>query len=370
MKELKNDFDSFLVDTRASRSLVKEESEADSSADVNEQDLHLFYEMVRNDPICSSAFDATVDVYSYNGYDFIPTASSYEKKALSTKLTFDNELYFEDILDNVAYNLLYYGEAFIEIVNPKEIYVLDTEKTGIKFTKAGVIKYYFQHDKENEKKWRPDEIVHITMKKVGHMIHSVRPLEPIAKEYSTNLLARDHLLKLFKNSPPKILYSLMNANKEQRATFIQNLQLAKKNPEIDLVAQGEVKVDILGLQIYKDLMTVLDYLRIQILSITRVPPLWLGILSEGSDRGNAEAQIFGFETRIRKLQRKVETKVNAELLPRLKVNGLLFKFNPFSLKDEKNILMNAELMVNIGIKRSRIAEYLSSRGITVKEEDI
>ena len=49
---------------------------------------------------------------------------------------------------------------------------------------------------------------------------------------------------------------------------------------------------------------------------------------------------------------------------------MVFKFNPFSLKDEKTLLENAEKLKAIGATRERIAEFLTARGLTVDIEDL
>jgi len=49
---------------------------------------------------------------------------------------------------------------------------------------------------------------------------------------------------------------------------------------------------------------------------------------------------------------------------------MVFKFNPFSLKDEKTLLENAEKLKAIGASRERIADFLTERGLTIHPDEL
>lgn len=374
MKEIINSFGSELIDTRSSKGDVI--SYQINSSVPETDDIKIFLDMVRQDPIINAAFDATVDVLSYNGWDFIPLKSTKTEEALRLKQRFENEFKFSEMIDNWVYSLLYYGDSYMELVRDDynqitELHILESTEISMDYDIHGNVNRYIQNPKQQSQvTWNPESIIHTSLKKIGSNVYSYRPLEPIAREYVTNIFARDYLKNSFRFCPPKMVYSIDTTNKTSQQAFKENLRAAKTNPAIDLLGYGKVDVKELGIPIRKEMLDVLDMLRSHMLAITRVPPLWLGFVGDSQNRGNAEAEIFGFETRIKKLQRILEIAINSELLVKFGIKNIIFKFNPFSLKDEKSIFENAERMIKIGINKKKVAEYMTIRGVTVLESDI
>ena len=56
-------------------------------------------------------------------------------------------------------------------------------------------------------------------KRIGSQVYPYANLEPIAKTYVSSLRAHDYLQQIFLNMPPKLMYILKNASKEQEACF-------------------------------------------------------------------------------------------------------------------------------------------------------
>lgn len=370
-----------LFNIRASRGLpIREQNTTSLSEDgvMPEVDLKLFKEMMINDPIISTCVDAFVDVTMMAGYDFYSKREKTKQaKSISQRAweIFKFDLNFDEVGDNLVRNLLIYGLGYMEPRStksgkPKELFMLESTEMAIKYDKHGKL-LGFQQRQGNEKiDFKANEVIYFKLKPLGSRVFGLYPLEPVAREYASYTFASSYLQGIFKNMPPRLMYTLKNANSTQRKTFIQNLQIIKQNQKADLVALGEAE----GKQILEDLdaglTDILKYLRQQVYAITRVPPMWTGILEDAGNRGNSEAQIFAFETAVRKVQRVIENGVNRELLPKLGLSNLVFKFNPFSLKDEKAIIENAEKMRAMGVKKEKIAEFLSMRGIYIEAEDI
>ena len=381
-KYASTNFDSTtLIDTRESRGTVS--NEAQPGGDIvsgvpPDRDLKLFKTMLENDVIISTTIDASVDVITCNGYDFYPRkyqTKTNKKKARDVHNSFKYDMNFDEVLDNLSRCLLTYGMGFVELRATKkkivkELYVLETTEMRIKYNEHGEIGGYFQVGTLGQVKFNPEEVLYFKTKPFGSRVYPLWPLEPIAKEYSSNVYANTYLQSIFTNIPPQAMYILKSANATQRKTFIQNLQIVKQNPNSDLVAMGDADVKTNIPAFDNGLLEILKWLRQQIFAITRVPPFWLGILEDAANRGNAEAQIFAFETRIKKFQQIIENKINSELLPRMGCKDMVFKFNPFSLKDEKTLIENAERLRAIGVKKEKIAEFLTYRGLTIDAEDI
>ena len=381
-KYAKTDFDSVpLLDTRASKGTVSTETQPGVTGTTKgvapDADLKLFRQMIINDVVISTSIDATVDVITCGGYDFFlrKAGKVNKKKAKELHNSFKYDMAFDEVVDNLSRNLIGYGLGYMELRSTKkkiikELHILETTEMRIDYDTFGEIGGYYQSGSAAQVRFEPDEVIYFRLKPMGSRVYPMWPLESIAKEYASNIYGNNYLQAIFKNIPPHAMYILKSANTTQRKTFIQNLQIVKQNPASDLVAIGEADVKTNIPAFDNGLLEVLKWLRQQIFAVTRVPPFWLGILDDAANRGNAEAQIFAFETRIKKIQQIIENKINSELLPRMGAKDMVFKFNPFSLKDEKTLLENAEKLKAIGATRERIAEFLTSRGLTVETEDL
>jgi hypothetical protein len=373
-------FGTKLVETRASKGFVKDQAGVNEPSETTSiQNYRLFLDMVHNDPLITAAFDTIVDISSHASYDFVPLKDnvSKSKEAKEFLRKFNFELDGKDIIDNLTYSMLYYGDAYLELrrgektKQVKELWPLETTEMGIKFNDHGKIEQFVQETNGVKKDdWVPKDVVFFRLKWIGSKVNSYNSLEAVAKDYTTSVNASNYLQKMFLTIPPKIIYGLKNANKTQRTAFVDNLVASKNNPNIDLVVMGEIEIKKLFLEFDPNLVNLLNYIRSQVLTITRVPAFLLSVNEGGTARGDSEAKLFSFEARIRKLQQKIEQGINQHLLPEMGIKDIEFRFNPFSLKDEKTILENAERMFNLGVSKERVAEFLSARGITVTAKEI
>ena len=252
----------------------------------------------------------------------------------------------------------------------KELFILETTEMRVQYEANGKIISYWQIANGQDVEFSPDEVIFMRLKTLGSRVYPLWPLEPIATQFATNVYASEYLKTQFTRIPPRIMYVLNNASKMQRRKFIQNLQVVKQNPNADLVAMSEAKIEKNVPSFDEGLLDVTKWLRQQTFAVTRVPPFWLGIVEDAANRGNAEAQIFAFETRIKKLQQIIENAFTKQLLPKMGAKDFIFRFNPFSLKDEKTLIENAQKLKSIGITKERVAEFLTTRGLTIHDEDI
>jgi hypothetical protein len=176
--------------------------------------------------------------------------------------------------------------------------------------------------------------------------------------------------------PPKLAYILNESSPDQIKAFVENLRRVKQNPNEDLVIKTQTKdgFDLKEFQVKFDdgLNTVLNYLRTEVLMVTRVPPMWIG-LTEGANRSTSEALIYPFEVRVRKIQSIVASQINKELLPKMRLQNLEFKFNPIAFSSEKSIMEIAQMMKAIGLESKDengehpIIYYLKNKGIQIPE---
>ena len=167
------------------------------------------------------------------------------------------------------------------------------------------------------------------------------------------------------------MYILKNAKENQVKQFRENLIQIKTNPNKDLIATGEADFKTFSVSFDSGLNEVLQYLRNEILMVTRIPPVWVGI-TDNTNRSSGEQQTFSLESRIKKIQHKIASQLDRELLPKLGFNpeNVSFKFYPVSFSDEKTIIENARAMKDMGLKTDDPKEhpailYLKKHGFKI-----
>jgi len=369
-----------LIDVRASKGVPKDfVSSFSTSNQLDKQTMGIFLEMIRNDPICSSAMDITIETATSNGYNFYPKPGKedekFEKQAQEAKVYFEDVLDYDIVQDNVVANLFLYGDCPVEMRGNtqrkiNELHILEMTELDIEYNENGEITKFIQQSGKGKIEWGPSDVMFIQSRQIGSKVRSYAPLESVAVNFATLMYANNHILQILKNMPPKLMYVLKNADKTTRAMFINNLRLSKTNPAVDLVANNEATIVSPEFN-YNGLFDVLTYVRQQVLMVTRVPPVWVGLIdTKGADRGNSEAMISAFMSRIVKIQQRIASSINKDLLPKLGHKNIWFKYNPPSLKLEKEIIENAERLSNIGADQSVVARYLSERGIRVGKGQI
>src|SRR3990167_1259980 len=115
---------------------------------------------------------------------------------------------------------------------------------------------------------------------------------------------------------------------------------------------------------------ILDYLRSDVLMVTRVPKLWIG-MTDGANRSSSEASMIPYESRIKKLQKLGEFYVNKHIMPRTKWPNMKFRHNPLSLMDEKSVFQNAQLLSTLQIQTEGehpIITYLKAKAIKIPDD--
>lgn len=368
-----------IFDERASKGAVKDYWTSVNNGTTEYKDPPYMYDilmdMVEADPSLFAATSLTVDLATHKGYSFEGKNARDIERA---QKLFDDTLDFDEVIDNILWQLLIYGDAYLEVrwnqskTEVKELNPLETTEMVLNYDEHGEISEYIQQPKGKGKehwiRFKPDEVIYFRHYWVGTQVQSRSPFKSISRSYAAKVDANNYLRSLFRNVPPKIVYFLKNANEKQRKLFIENLVRAKTNPNMDIIAQGEAfESKVLQSKFDDGLMPILAYLQKQVLMVTRVPPHWIGML-EGANRGIGENVVIPYETKIKKIQQKVASQLSKELLPKLKLSNLKFKWNPISLLDEKTIVEIMNTMKAMMMDGETIIEYGRDHGLELRAE--
>lgn len=365
------------MEERASKGIVKDYHTNISKGNKDYKEPTTIYktllDMVEIDPVLFSACSLTTDLVSYKGYDFIGKNSRQIEEA---NKRFNNELDFDNVIKNISWQLIVYGDAYLEVrwneskTKVMELTARDTTDIKMDYDEHGEMKGYVEavegKGKDDWIHYTTDEIIPFHLYQIGSQIYSRNPFKAVARDFTTGFAARDYVHGVFTNLAPKIIYFLKNANDKQRKDFIQNLIIAKRTPGMDVIAQGEefdAKVASLD---FTGLVDILNWNQKRILMITRVPPHWIGML-DGANRGIGENVMIPFESKIKTLQHEIASQVNKELMPKLGYSTLTFKWNAISLMNQKEIIANAGQLNGLQFDSETIISYLRDHGINLRQ---
>jgi len=399
------------IQMRESQGLVKDIY--DPSADIRQplSEYRTMLQLIHSDNTLATAYDIVVDFATHRGFDFIQGDKTERDKH---RVLFAN-MKFRPVLVNIMYQMCYYGDAYLELRRNgsktiNELWPLETTEMRIIYDIHGKVTGYVQRpfsltglseedikEKEGTLKapnmgifFKPEEVIHFRMKWIGSQVYSYNPNEPISTVAATKLYAGNYLMNIFINMPPRYVAHLAGISKSEYATAKGQFQSAKTNYKKTIAfsrsSDPNSKLDIkkLDAPYDKDLIEIMKYLSNEVLKVTRVPRSWVEE-SGVENRGVTEAEQRPFDVRIQAIHRNIlEPQLNMELLPKIESpeetanldkkskdtkKRVLLRFNEISRKGEKEILENAGLLRNMGLKQEALVTYLDERGILGLDPD-
>ena len=382
------------INVRASMGIVKDVH--DPLVRVREplSEYRTMLQLIHNDSTLSTAYSIINDFATHRGLDFVGGTKAGRDSLRETFF----KLNWQQVSTNLIYSLCYYGDAFLELRKnnstiPNELWVLETTEMRIIYDEHGTVEGYVQRpfkmqglteeeilakEKTEGIPFKPDEVIHFRMKWIGSQVYSYNPNEPILTEASTKMYAGNYLMNIFINMPPRYLAHLAGISQPDYIKAKQEFRSTKTNYKkvIAFSRSSEEKSKLSLTKIDppydKELIDIMKHLNNEILKITRVPRIWVeGDM--GENRGVGESLNLPFEVMIHSLHRSViEPPINRKLLKALgrskkpkesKGKKILARYNEISRKGEMEILQNAGLLRDMGLKPDAMVRYLDERGI-------
>ncbi len=394
------------IQIRESRGLVKDVFDPAIAVRQPLSEYRTMLDLIHSDPTLATAYGILVDFATYRGFDFIQGTKAERDKF---RRLFE-ELGFEEVLPNIVYSMCYYGDAYLELRKNSsktinELWPLETTEMRIIYNEHGEVHGYVQRpfnmqnlseedilkkekeplrDEAGEEVIDPvtkqaktqgiffgkDEVIHFRMKWIGSQVYSYNPNEPISTIAATRLYAGNYLMNIFINMPPRYVAHLSGISNKDYTISKREFQSTKTNYKKTIAftksSDPQSKLDLKKIDPPYDelLIKITKWLNMELLKITRVPRSWIeesGI----ENRGVTEAEQRPFDVRIMALQRQnIQLPINKELLPQLRANPKVkFRFNEISRKGEKEILENAGMLMNFGVKPEALVRYFDERGI-------
>lgn len=375
-------------DLRASMGFVKDYyndnpmQDPGFSQNPSHQVMDDWLDIYKKDAIISSAVDTVGEEAVRNRGYFVGS-----KSAIKQATDLWKKLDFYRIAEIHVKTQHVYGDSFIEIAPDEEtgaavgeLHNLETTEMFIGYDKHGKVIYYEQTPfevtagkiqlfDEYTKRWVGDEtdnVIFMPLKELGSKVRSYFPLEPIIRSLTAREYGHYFLQTTFKNFKPQTIYSAPNdMSPKQVESLVTSIQAADKDPSKKILSIGELKVNNTGMYDFKkDIVDILNYLRQEILTVTRVPGVYVGITSD-SNRGIGEFQANAFQGHLLRLQRDIE-KIASIILKKAGINAE-FKMKPPSVKAQGDIIDHAKKLRDMGYGDDVITPYLYENGISVPQ---
>jgi len=193
-------------------------------------------------------------------------------------------------------------------------------------------------------------------------------------------------MNLFRNMPPRYVAHLAGISKKDHESAKQEFRSTKTNYSKTIAFSrssdpaSKLQIQKIDAPYDKELIEIIEWLSSEMLKVTRVPRTW--VEKAGTEnRGIGENINQPFEVYIQSIHRSIlEPIINRRLIPAVlgkedssdKEKSLSkgvgkqkvsMRFNEVTRKGEKEILMNAGLLRDMGLKQEALVRYLDERGI-------
>jgi hypothetical protein len=276
-----------------------------------------------------------------------------------------------------------YGNSYIEFKygdsgKLEELHNLETTEMFILYNKHGDVIGYEQDAwnlnryggveiTDQIQKWQPDQIFFMPLKRLGSKVYGYFPLEPALRAITARLYAHYLLQSVFQNFKPQTIVSVdQNISPAQTQSLIHAFQAADKDPSKKILSVGETTVTTTGVYDFKkDLVDILNYFRQEILTVTKVPGIYVGI-TDNSNRGVGEFEANAFQGHLLRLQRDIE-KLAAIVLEKAGIKAE-FRMKPPSIKSQSDIIDQAKKLRDMGYGDEVITVFLYENGIPVPQD--
>jgi hypothetical protein len=372
-----------LSQVRASEGFVKGFAAIDNpylAPNPDYSTLATYLDLYQKDSIIAGAIDTVAEEAIKNRGYFIGSDSAISQaEELFEELDFYNKAEVEVRTKHI------FGDSFMELRFDEgsgdliELNNLETTEMFIGYDKHGKIEFFQQRPyqtigpnmdsqpgKNLTKLWMPSDIIFTKLKSLGSKVRSYAPLDPASASITARLYSQAYITNVFKNFKPQTIYSIENnVSPEQTKALVAAIRASDKDPGKKLLTIGELKVQTSGMyEFRKDLVDILNYMRQEILTVTKVPGIYVGI-TDGSNRGVSEMEATAFQTHLLRLQRDIEM-IGDTVLEAAGINAT-FKCKPPSIKSQTDVIDQAKKLRDMGYGDDVITKFLYENGINIPQ---
>lgn len=154
--------------------------------------------------------------------------------------------------------------------------------------------------------------------------------------------------------------------------YMQSLMDSMSNPTNFLLLRGN---DIQHAQLrkiegFEELLKLLDYYRTQVLSLLQITPIQVTLTGD-SNRSSSDTQYrYVNYDDIRYKRKLLSDNFKYSLFPRIGLKGAELRWSPIDLKETKDLLEIANIMLSIGGVHEKVEEWLIDNGLNIDKGTI
>lgn len=266
----------------------------------------------------------------------------FQADASTTGLLNNIRGYGEDTFNTILKNLIIVrqiaGDAFAEIMRSPNngqiinLKPLDTGAMKIVVDRKGIIKRYEQMSKVKNpnKKFQPQDILHLTKGRVADEIHGTSIIESVESIILKRNEALDDYQKvLHRNVYPFKIWHLDTDNETEIKAFISKVESTVNDKENIFIPKGNVEVEIPSISSNSTLNPLpwIEHLSSFFFQAVGIPQIILGGSQEFTE-ATAKIAYLAFQQSVEDEQRDIEAQLWAQLALRIKLEF------PASLENE------------------------------------
>jgi len=339
-------------------------------------DLRKALNVIKNDPVVKGAMITMVDKVMETPWQLVGRDKRSRKSELEKKL---RDLRFSKLLRKIVFNLVLYGNCFVEVVKQggkvTDLNVLETINTDIKCKDNGDVTSYIQTvgkgTSKNPITWNPERIVHFKLSEITTNVWGEVDLQSV---YDTILIkdaVREWIRWFFQTNQARGFYNIKSANREKVKDFLANLKANEVDKSKPVIAQGEIVYQLLRnfgdeTKTLNDLLLWLDN---QILALLNVPPIAMGF-PDMSGRSNSVEQFRSLNIRVNSFHEIIEDYVTYDLFPKIGFEKVELEFGAIDDMTLKSKMEVVTLMRNANFTNEAIEEWLNEQNIFFKTKKL
>ena len=338
--------------------------------------LDLVLDMSQKDATLKAALTTLVDGVLGSGHEFMST----NKQQLKRLEKLMKDVRFSRVLRKAVYNLVLYGNSFIEIVrnrgskSVKELHLLETTTMKIKNDAHGEIKYYYQDYQGSESiKFSTKDVIHISLSNITTKVWGDVDIRAIMiavanKQYLSKYLNWYLATGKFRDQI-QIPSGVSEKNvKSMMAHYKEGEQNATK-PFIAIGGKDSDKIEVKALREFPDMDSInkgLERYDREILMLLQVPPIMVGV-PDNSNRSGSVTEMDAFYMRLKGIQEVLKDEFDYEFFPKIDFEGCEIIFNSLDKRNDKDDMLIAVQLNSLQVSRKQIEYFLQQSGIEFKD---
>ena len=220
-------------------------------------------------------------------------------------------------------------------------------------------------------KWELDEISHVYVDEISPYFWGYTDVESMQDILLLKKKLVKHLRRLLDQDWFRPHFHGKSVGADDVDAFLEMITLSMSNPDLPITTIGDEDMEakrFMDESVFLPIIEMLRELRNKILTLIRVPPIIAGTV-DNSNRSNSDVQAyFSFNNRVKAIQEDIEDDINDDLLPKLGIEDVEFRFPEVNDRDLMEHLDMAVKMIMQGAKKEVINDWLIDKGYDVPKD--